>query len=220
VTPASRTVELHAALVEGRWYGLAAAGETVAATAVGPTREKTLGSLRQCLPPGVGWREAVGERTSFVEKTLAMLVALEAGREEGKELPLAEDLVEEPFASILKVASAIPLGYVTTYGDVAKAAGAEAREVGTAMARNPVYPIVPCHRVVGAGFALTGYAGSRAPAALRAKLERLEKEARGFGTERDVPAGAGALHVYPVERAIARARKDEDAATRQRSLFE
>lgn len=216
----TRTVDLHAALVDGRWYGLADAGGTLAATAVGRTRELTLASLRQGLAPGVGWHEAVGAPSAFVEKTLAMLVALEAGREEGKELPLAEDLVGEPFASILKVASAIPLGYVTTYGDVAKAAGAEAREVGTAMARNPVYPIVPCHRVVGAGFALVGYAGSRAPAALRAKLERLAKEARGFGAERDVPASAGELHVYPVERAIARARKDEDTATRQRSLFE
>jgi O-6-methylguanine DNA methyltransferase len=192
----------------------------VAATAVGPTREKTIASLRQSLPPGAGWREAVGERPAFVEKTLAMVVAAESGLEEGKELPLAEDLIEEPFASILKVASAIPLGYVTTYGDVAKAAGAEAREVGTAMARNPVYPIVPCHRVVGAGFALVGYAGSRAPAALHAKLERLAKEARGFGEERDVATAVAPLRVYPVERAIARARKDEDAAARQRSLFE
>jgi O-6-methylguanine DNA methyltransferase len=216
----TRTVELHAELVEGRWYGLAAAGEAVAATAVGPSREKVLGSLRQSLPQAVGWRLASESRPPFVERTLAMLVALEALREEDKELVLATDLVGEPFASILGVASAIPLGYVTTYGDVAKAAGAEARDVGSAMARNPVYPIVPCHRVVGAGFALVGYAGSRAPAALRAKLDRLAKEARGCREERDVPTAHGPLRVYPVERALDRAAKDEADATRQRSLFE
>jgi O-6-methylguanine DNA methyltransferase len=168
----------------------------------------------------VGWRLASEGRPPFVERTLAMLVALEAGREDDKELALATDLVGEPFASILKVAAAIPRGFVTTYGDVAKATGAEAREVGTAMARNPVYPIVPCHRVVGAGFALVGYAGSRAPAALRAKLDRLAKEARGLREECDVPTALGPLHVYPVERALARAAKDEADAKRQRSLFE
>jgi len=216
----TRTVDLHAALVEGRWYGLAASGETVAATAVGPSREKVLASLRQGLPQGVGWRLGAESRSAFVERTLAMLVDLEAGREDGRELPLATELVEEPFASILKVASTIPLGYVTTYGDVAKAAGAEAREVGAAMAKNPVYPIVPCHRVVGAGFALVGYAGSRAPAALRAKLDRLAKEVRGFDDERDVPTALGPLHLYPVERALARAARDGADATRQRSLFD
>ena len=215
----TREARLHVAAVDGKWYGLAAAGETVAATAVGPTREKALASLRQSLAPGVGWRTS-DERSSFVERTLAMLVDLEAGREDGRELRLAADLVGEPFAAILGVASAIPRGCVTTYGDVARTAGAEAREVGVAMARNPVYPIVPCHRVVGAGFALTGYAGSRAPAALRAKLERLAKEARGVREERDVPTTAGPLHGYPVERAIERARREEADATRQRSLFE
>ena len=216
----TREVHLHVTAADGKWYGLAAAGETVAATAVGPTREKVLASLRQSLPPGVGWRPADGERSPSVLKTLAMLVNLEAGREDDRELRLAADLVGEPFAAILGVASAIPRGCVTTYGDVARTAGAEAREVGVAMAKNPVYPIVPCHRVVGAGFALTGYAGSRAPTALRAKLDRLVKEARGLDGESDVETASGPLHVYPVERAIARARKDEDDATRQRSLFE
>jgi methylated-DNA-[protein]-cysteine S-methyltransferase len=216
----TRPVELHAELVEGRWYGLAAAGEAVAATAVGPTREKVLGSLRQSLPRAVGWRLASEGRLPFVERTIARLVELEAGRADAEKLPLAADLLGEPLASILGVASAIPRGCVTTYADVAKAANSEAREVGAAMARNPVYPIVPCHRVVGAGFALVGYAGSRAPAALRAKLDRLAKEARGLREERDVPTARGPLHVYPVERALARAARDEAGATRQRSLFE
>ncbi|HBX81866.1 MAG TPA: cysteine methyltransferase, partial [Propionibacteriaceae bacterium] len=37
--------------------------------------------------------------------------------------------------------------------------GSSARAVGTAVGRNPIGIIVPCHRVVGADGALTGYAG-------------------------------------------------------------
>ena len=117
---------------------------------------------------------------------------------------------------------AIEPGCPDTYGHLARRLGQTqaARAVGAAVGRNPISILIPCHRVVGAGFALTGYAGSRAPTALRAKLDRLVKEARGLDGESDVETASGPLHVYPVERAIARARKDEDDATRQRSLFE
>ena len=210
-------VDLFVEPVDGRWFGLAVDGAAVAATAVGPTRERTLDSLRRSLPPGVACRFPA-EKPDFARQMLALLADLEAGREDGKGLSLAPDCIGEPLASILRVAASIPLGYVTTYGDVARAAGADARDVGTAMARNPIYPIVPCHRVVGAGFALVGYAGSRGPAALRSKLDRLVRETRGFREEREIATPAGPLRVYPVERAIARA--EDDLGTRQRLLFE
>lgn len=215
-----RRVELHVREVGGRWFGLAHTGAGLAATAVGPSRERTLDSLRRSLPAGVGFRVADETGSEFVEETIVLLVELEAGHEEHKEFSLAADCIAEPFAGILRVASAIPLGYVTTYGHIAGASGAEARDVGSAMARNPLYPIVPCHRVVGADFALVGYAGSRGEAALRAKLERLSRETRGFPTERDVAVAGGPLRVYPVERVIARAEKRGRAEARQRSLFE
>ncbi|MCE3233542.1 MAG: cysteine methyltransferase [Rickettsiaceae bacterium] len=54
----------------------------------------------------------------------------------------------------------IPEGKVTTYGELAKAAGNEkaSRAVGNAMNKNPNAPEVPCHRVVGGNGTLTGYA--------------------------------------------------------------
>jgi methylated-DNA-[protein]-cysteine S-methyltransferase len=56
---------------------------------------------------------------------------------------------------------AIPHGTTTTYGELAVRVGApgEARAVGSANARNPIAIVVPCHRVIGAGGKLTGYAG-------------------------------------------------------------
>lgn len=71
----------------------------------------------------------------------------------------------------------IPYGETTTYGAIASelasakrteaasrgedpsAARVSARAVGGAVGRNPVSVIVPCHRVLGAGGSITGYAG-------------------------------------------------------------
>ena len=216
----SRTVVLHTREVRGRWYGVACADDRLVATAASPTRARTLEHLRRSLPAGVAHREAGEDRSDFVEKTIALLADLEAGHEEHKTFSLATEYVGEPLAGVLKVAAAIPLGYVTSYGNIAKASGAEARDVGRIMASNPLYPIVPCHRVVGADLSLVGYSGSKGPTALQAKLARLEKEAQGFKAEQDVVVEGRRLRVYPVEWAIKRAEKHGRPDDRQRSLFD
>ena len=53
----------------------------------------------------------------------------------------------------------IPYGKLTTYGGLARKLGTSARAVGSAVGRNPLSIVVPCHRVVGADGSLTGYAG-------------------------------------------------------------
>jgi O-6-methylguanine DNA methyltransferase len=203
---------------------VACAGEGLVATTVSSTRARTLDGLRRSVPAGVEHRVAAEAASDFALKTIALLVELEAGHEEHKAFSLAPEYVGEPLAGVLKAAAAVPVGYVTSYGDIAKASDAEARVVGRVMATNPLYPIVPCHRVVGANLSLVGYRGSRDPAALHAKLERLSKEARGFAAEKDVPVPGGPLRVYPVEWAIARAKAkakaQEPGADRQRTLFE
>jgi methylated-DNA-[protein]-cysteine S-methyltransferase len=57
--------------------------------------------------------------------------------------------------------SAIPYGETSTYGRLADALGdgTTAKEVGVALARNPLCIVIPCHRIVGADGGLTGYAG-------------------------------------------------------------
>ena len=56
---------------------------------------------------------------------------------------------------------AIPAGETRSYGEVAAALGrpGASRAVGAATGRNPISIIVPCHRLVGASGAMTGYAG-------------------------------------------------------------
>jgi methylated-DNA-[protein]-cysteine S-methyltransferase len=55
----------------------------------------------------------------------------------------------------------IPLGRTKSYGEIAAQVGGGAvpRATGSAVGRNPVSILVPCHRVIGANGSLTGYAG-------------------------------------------------------------
>lgn len=54
---------------------------------------------------------------------------------------------------------AIPYGETRTYGELAAELGSSPRAIGTAVGKNPISVIVPCHRVLGADGSLTGYAG-------------------------------------------------------------
>ncbi|GGV35519.1 methylated-DNA--[protein]-cysteine S-methyltransferase [Streptomyces spectabilis] len=56
----------------------------------------------------------------------------------------------------------VPYGTTTTYGALAARLGlsrAAVRALGTAIGRNPLLVVRPCHRVIGADGSLTGYAG-------------------------------------------------------------
>jgi methylated-DNA-[protein]-cysteine S-methyltransferase len=82
-----------------------------------------------------------------------------------------------PFAArVYGALREVPPGGTVTYGDLARRAGSPgaARAVGGAMARNPLAPFVPCHRVLGAGGRLTGFS---APGGVAAKALLLAAEA-------------------------------------------
>ena len=62
-------------------------------------------------------------------------------------------------SAVYEAVARIPRGKVKSYGEIALQIGRprSARGVGMAMAHNPLPVIIPCHRVVGASGALTGY---------------------------------------------------------------
>ena len=68
----------------------------------------------------------------------------------------------------------IPFGETRTYSDIARQIGhpRAARAVGAASGRNPLSIVAPCHRVVGASGALTGFAGGLETKAQLLELER------------------------------------------------
>jgi methylated-DNA-[protein]-cysteine S-methyltransferase len=62
---------------------------------------------------------------------------------------------------VWRALAAIPYGTTTTYAAIARAIGRPraVRAVGAANGKNPLSIVVPCHRVIGKGGTLTGYAG-------------------------------------------------------------
>lgn len=78
---------------------------------------------------------------------------------------------------VWEILRSIPYGQTSTYGDIARQLAEEtgkrvsAQAVGGAVGHNPISVIIPCHRVVGSGGSLTGYAGG-----LDKKIELLRLE--------------------------------------------
>jgi methylated-DNA-[protein]-cysteine S-methyltransferase len=120
----------------------------------------------------------VADGSGVLRQAADQLAEYFAGDRTAFDLPLAthgSPLQERVWAAL----RAIPYGTTTTYGAIAAELGvgpAAARAVGTANGRNPLSIVVPCHRVVGASGALTGYAGG-----LEAKRILLTHEARIAG---------------------------------------
>lgn len=114
-------------------------------------------------------------------------------------LPVDLSSVSEFAQAVLRQTSKIPKGEVRPYGWVAREIGkpGATRAVGSALNRNPVPVLVPCHRVVPSSGALGQYAFG--PEAKRALLEAegLDTEWMGDAAERGVRfTGSATTHIY------------------------
>jgi O-6-methylguanine DNA methyltransferase len=199
-------IDIYVRETDGLWVGLAFTGENIVATSLSYDKEKTLKSLIASLPPNANYQIAQ-EASDFDEKTIQASKEVHLGGQPFTDFSLAAEYVQEPLSKVLKIAASIPIGYVASYGSIAKAAGTEPKTVGKIMASNPLYPIVQCHRVVGTDFTLVGYGGRKNQQALKAKLARLIKERRGFQSPKEVSANGVRLRVHPVEYVTEKAEK-------------
>ena len=135
------------------WLLVAGTERGVCAVMLGEARQGLLDELRAEFP----WAE-LGAGPAPLDEWAEVLVALAAGREPGRELPL--DVRGSRFQRrVWRALRAIPRGETRSYGELARALGAPqgARAVARACASNPVALGIPCHRVIGADGALRGY---------------------------------------------------------------
>lgn len=114
------------------------------------------------LPDVSNWqRREDASQLHILKETQQQLEAYFAGKLQQFDLPL--DLnAGTPFQqAVWQALLKIPFGKTTSYGALSSSIGKPlaVRAVGTAIGRNPIGIIVPCHRVVGADGSLTGYAG-------------------------------------------------------------
>lgn len=113
------------------------------------------------------------EETPLIARCKAALDEYFAGQRKDFDLPLCPkgtDFQQRVWAALRE----IPYGETRTYGEIAAAVGnpKAARAVGMANNRNPIAVIVPCHRVVGSGGKLVGYAGGLDKKEFLLELER------------------------------------------------
>ena len=118
---------------------------------------------RLWLPGTLPDRYGRGEETPLLSEARRQLLAYLAGDLRAFDLPLAPagtDFQREVWRAL----EAVPYGRTRTYGEIAAAVGRPkaVRAVGQANHVNPLPIFIPCHRVVGKGGALTGYAGGLA----------------------------------------------------------
>ena len=118
------------------------------------------------------------KRNARTERRKALARPVLCGKEPKTSPPL--HLIGTPFRlSVWQILSEIPYGKTTTYGDIAQRLAQErglprlsARAVGSAVGRNPISLIIPCHRVIGRNGRLTGYAGGLHRKAYLLAMER------------------------------------------------
>lgn len=106
-------------------------------------------------------------------RTAAQVTDYFAGKRRAFDVPL--DFRGTDFQrSVWQALLTIPYGETRSYAQIAHQIGrpSASRAVGAANGRNPVSIIAPCHRVIGTGGALTGFAGG-----LEAKRMLLDLEA-------------------------------------------
>ncbi|MBS4216420.1 MULTISPECIES: methylated-DNA--[protein]-cysteine S-methyltransferase [Neobacillus] len=120
------------------------------------------------------------EDTALCQEAVRQLDEYFSGQRRDFDLPLSVEGTEfrrKVWDALLR----IPYGEVRSYADVAETIGnpKAVRAVGQANRANQLPIIIPCHRVIGKGGSLTGYAGSNTPI----KQQLLELEGRKMKEE-------------------------------------
>jgi methylated-DNA-[protein]-cysteine S-methyltransferase len=131
-------------------------------------------------------RRAFGAEPGAPPESIAAVVEAAKRYFAGEEMDFSQvqvDLAGEDafFARIYDALRRVDWGRTTTYGALAKEVGAgreAARDVGEAMAKNPMPLIVPCHRVLAAGGKIGGFS---APGGSKTKARMLELEGVRLG---------------------------------------
>jgi methylated-DNA-[protein]-cysteine S-methyltransferase len=180
--------------IDGVWYGAAMKDEKVYATLFATTEKKILQELLESLPYNLSFQLAE-KPSSHSMKLIKTLKTIFDGKDVTSNFETVMDYMPKYTRKVLKCVAMVPVGYITTYGAVAKAVGGSPRAVGNAMAFNPFALLIPCHRVVRADFSVGGYG-------LNGDVKRqiLQREDRGYKEDVKMKINGETLSVFPVKR--------------------
>lgn len=182
------------------WFGVAFEDKTVLGTTFTNTEKSALKGLSEAVHYDVSKQRQ--KETDFAKHVIETLKDMYDGKNVSQDLRVKSKHLSKYAMRVIEAVSKVPVGYATSYGEVAKAVGGGPRAVGQIMARNPFAPVCPCHRVVRSDLTLGGYGGG-----LSVKLAFLKRERRGHTSEKEIPLDGKKLLAFPVERAIRKAER-------------
>jgi methylated-DNA-[protein]-cysteine S-methyltransferase len=194
-------IDIYVKNVDGVWFGVAYEKENIHATTFTFSEKDAVESLKGSVPFKTELQRCE-KPSAFAERMIALIKDVYDGKGTASKLSLSMKHLSNLNRKVLDVTAMIPVGYVSSYGMIAKVAGTAPRAVGRMMARNPFAPIVPCHRVVGSDFSLVGYGGG-----LNLKLAFLKREKRDYASKREIPMNGKKLMVFPVEFVLKKTEK-------------
>ena len=167
--------------------------QKIVATAFSQTREQVLRRILKNLPYNIPF-QLEEKLTDLSEEILNALKMILEGEEFLHEFDLKMEYLSPYKRRVLGCLRRVPIGYVTTYGELAKVCGGSPRAVGQAMARNPMPLLIPCHRVVRSDMSLGGFGYG-----VKTKWEMLKREDRGYENPSKVRVFGKDLILYPVK---------------------
>lgn len=190
-------IEVYIQYLGGIYFAIAINRREIMSTTFSVDQKTALSTILSNLPFNVPF-QVFHEPTTQAKTALATLKTIYDGKDVDATLQLATKHLPAYTKKVLKATISIPVGYVTSYGAIAKAVGGGPRAVGNAMACNLFAPVVPCHRVVKSDLGLGGYGVG----GLGVKLAFLKREKRGFTEPKEVNIGREQLRVFPVEHVL------------------
>jgi len=188
-------ISIHHQKIDEVWYAAAIENDKIFATAFSPdNEEEALRHLLKSLPYNIPFQvtEKPGQLLAELLKTLKAIF-------DGKDVSHSNfktsmDHLPTHTRRVLDCTSLIPVGYLTTYGTIAKVTGGSPRSVGRAEASNPFPLLIPCHRVVRADFSIGGYGLGE-----KVKLQILQREERGYEKTTTLKINDKTLPLFPIK---------------------
>jgi methylated-DNA-[protein]-cysteine S-methyltransferase len=175
------------------WYSAAVHNEQIVATSFS-VKEQDLNRLLPKLPQKAQY-QVLKKPTQLLADALDALEEVFNGKDK-KTYNFKTDMSQLSgyTRKVLNCTSRVPVGYVTSYGAIAKAAGGSARAVGRVEASNPFPLLIPCHRVVKSDLSIGGYGYGE-----QIKQEILRREGRDYKEPTSLEIEDRELALFPVE---------------------
>ncbi|MDR0373706.1 MAG: methylated-DNA--[protein]-cysteine S-methyltransferase [Nitrososphaerota archaeon] len=190
-------IPVHVENVEGIFFAVVLRDGKILRTTFNVSQKATMDTIRGNLVDG-NPVEMFTQPSRQLSTLFAALRDLYDGKNTNYNFILSDASLPPYSQRVLRAVSAIPTGYVASYGAVAKAVGGGARAVGNVMASNPFPLIVPCHRIVKSDLGLGGYGAG----GLGVKLEFLKREQRNYSEPKEIEIGNKMLKVFPTETVV------------------